>query len=80
MANNPRCAVGSEAIALYGYDGTIYHIWGNNTRLCMPHWVLAIAPATLAAVPWFRFRFSLRTLLITTTLAAVGLGLMVWLR
>ena len=37
----------------------------------------------LAAAPWirdFNWRFSLRTLLITTTLIAVGLGLIVWLR
>jgi len=30
--------------------------------------------------PWLRWRFSLRTLLITTTLVAVVLGLIVWLR
>jgi hypothetical protein len=34
---------------------------------------------TLALVPWIRWpkRFSLRTLLITTTLVAVGLGIVV---
>jgi hypothetical protein len=31
------------------------------------------------ASPWFRWRFSTRTLLIGTTLFAVGLGLIVWL-
>jgi hypothetical protein len=34
----------------------------------------------LAFVPWLRWRFSLRTLQIATTLVAVALGLIVWLR
>jgi hypothetical protein len=33
--------------------------------------------ATLAALPWLRCRFSLRTLLIATTLVAVALGIVV---
>ena len=32
----------------------------------------------LAAAPWLRWRFSLRTLLIVTTLVAVVLGIIVW--
>ena len=32
----------------------------------------------LAAAPWLRWRFSLRTLLIATTLIAVLLGIIVW--
>ena len=36
--------------------------------------------ATLAAAPWLSWsrQFSLRTLLIATTLVAVGLGMVVW--
>jgi hypothetical protein len=41
----------------------------------MPHWFAATLFTALAAAPWIRFRFSLRTLLIVTTLIAVGLGL-----
>ena len=44
------------------------------------YWLIAIATATLPFLPWLRRRFSLRTLLIATTLVAVGLGLIVWLR
>ena len=33
--------------------------------------------ATLAVAPWLRWRFTLRTLLIATTLVAVVLGLIV---
>jgi hypothetical protein len=45
---------------------------------CLPHWSLVVLYATLAAVPWLRWRFSLRTLLIATTAIAVVLGLIVW--
>jgi hypothetical protein len=46
----------------------------------IPIWVLVILAATLAAIPSFHWpnRFSLRTLLIATTLVAVVLGLIVW--
>ncbi len=45
----------------------------------LPIWSLVVPMAILAAVPWIRWRFSLRTLLIATTLVAVVLGLIVWL-
>ena len=41
------------------------------------HWIPALIAATLAVVPWLPRRFSLRTLLIATTLIAVVLGLIV---
>jgi hypothetical protein len=40
---------------------------------------LTLLPATITAVPWLPSRFSLRTLLIATTLVAVGLGLIVYI-
>jgi hypothetical protein len=43
----------------------------------VPHWFGALLFAALAVVPWIR-RFSLRTLLIATTLVAVALGLIEW--
>ena len=46
-----------------------------------PHWFLVLLSAAFAAVPWIRqlkWHFSLRTLLIATTLVAVVLGLIVW--
>ena len=53
----------------------------NGTYLRFPHrWPLLIF-AIFAAVPWINQltrRFSLRTLLIATTLVAVVLGLIVW--
>jgi hypothetical protein len=46
----------------------------------IPYWFPVLISSALAAVPWIRWskRFSLRTLLIATTLVAVVLGLIVW--
>jgi hypothetical protein len=52
-------------------------VWGDNWLIVFPHWLPVLQCATFAAVPWIR-RFSLRTLLIATTLIAVVLGLIVW--
>jgi hypothetical protein len=41
--------------------------------------LLVLIAATFAALPWLRWRFSLRTLFIATTLVALGLGLIVLL-
>jgi hypothetical protein len=46
--------------------------------LSIPYWFPILLCSILAALPWFRWRFSLRTLLIATTLVAVVLGLVVW--
>jgi len=43
-----------------------------------PHWFLAGIFAAFAALPMFRWQFSLCTLLIVTTLVAVGLGWIVY--
>jgi hypothetical protein len=55
-----------------------YHKFGFvGDTLCVPHWFLVLLFTTFAAVPWLRLRFSLRTLLIATTLIAVALGAIV---
>ena len=41
--------------------------------------VTVLVASRCRAFPWLRWRFSLRTLLIATTLVAVVLGLIVWL-
>jgi hypothetical protein len=45
--------------------------------LC-PHWFLVTLCFAFGAAPWLRWRFTLRTLLIATTLVAVVLGLIVY--
>jgi hypothetical protein len=49
---------------------------GKNIRMFfLPYWFPFLLGATLAAAPWIKWRFSLRTLLIATTLVAFLLGL-----
>jgi competence protein ComGC len=71
-------------------DGLAVHTLSNN-RLeldtvsnklvavgpIVPMWFLVFSTATLATAPWLRWHFSLRTLLIATTLLALVLGLVV---
>jgi hypothetical protein len=47
---------------------------------CKYYWLVLVSLAILL-IPneWLRLRFSLRTLLIATTVVAVGLGLIIWL-
>jgi hypothetical protein len=51
----------------------------NQREIEAPIWVPVLFAAILAVAPWVRWssRFSLRTLLIATTLIAVGLGMVV---
>jgi hypothetical protein len=51
----------------------------GSFRIRVPYWFLFSLSAVFAAIPWLRWRFSLRTLLIATTLVAVGLGVIVYL-
>jgi hypothetical protein len=47
----------------------------------LPHWLFRLIGTLIAATPWLPWHkssFSLRTLLIATTLVAVVLGLVVW--
>ena len=56
--------------------------WINSgLRLAIPHWFFLVVSFAFAIVPWVRqlkWRFSLRTLLIATTLVAVILGAIVY--
>jgi hypothetical protein len=63
-----------------GFIGFAYYASPWETIYRVPHWFLVLLPATLGVAPWLRWskRFSLRTLLIATTLVAVVLGLAVW--
>jgi hypothetical protein len=43
----------------------------------LPHWFLVVLTAAFTVIRWMKWRFSLRTLLIATTLVAVALGAIV---
>ena len=54
----------------------------NQLIVAMPHWFPFLVSTMLTALPWIahpRWRFSLRTMLIATTLVALVLGAIVWL-
>jgi hypothetical protein len=67
-------------------------VWWGNSTFCfgvetgdfdlpfyfVPYWLPFSIVALCAAIPWLRWRFSLRTLLIATTLVAVVLGLIAY--
>jgi hypothetical protein len=48
--------------------------------LRLPYWIFIVTTVAVATIPWIKWRFSLRTLLIATTLVAVVLWLAVAFR
>jgi hypothetical protein len=51
----------------------------DSLEIALPLWFSTLLFTCLSVAPWIRWRFSLRTLLIATTLVAIGLGLVVWM-
>jgi hypothetical protein len=67
--------VGSQARSRLGFR------WESSSEtfnLIVPYWFPVFALVALAAMSWLPGRFSLRTLLIATTLVAAVLGLVVY--
>ena len=66
----------------YGLLGFSYADYGTGCNdLQLPYWFLVSMFTMCAALPWLTMtRFSLRTLLVATTLVCVVLGLVVWMR
>ena len=50
---------------------------GTATMIHLPNWLLVFSLSFAGTIAWIRWQFSLRTLLIATTLVAVVLGLIV---
>ena len=66
-----RASNAKKAFRIINEDG------GVDTVIPLP---LALSlTAAFAALPWLGYRFSLRTLLIATTVIAVALGIIVWM-
>ena len=49
----------------------------NSVSIIFPHWFPALLTAMLAAAPWIKWRFSVRTLLVATGVVAAILGVAV---
>jgi hypothetical protein len=58
--------------------GFSYHPLTAGFDAIQPHWFFVLTSASIAASPWIRWRFSLRTLLIATSLVAVVMGLVIY--
>jgi hypothetical protein len=70
-----------EQFASWDPSWTGFAVNGTNNGnhfLMVPYWFLTLAVLLVTATPWICRQFSLRTLLIATTLVAVVLGLIVW--
>jgi hypothetical protein len=64
------------ALSTWSAPSNVFRGVGVGGRI--PVWPFIAVAAALSAAPWLRYRFSLRTLLIATTLVAIVLGLAVW--
>jgi hypothetical protein len=74
-------ARGTEIFPTQRYLGFYFYAPAGTWTIFVPSWILLFVATLLAAipmVPWFRWRFSLRTLLIVTAVIAVVLGVVVW--
>jgi len=77
----PEYAGGSLSASELHIHDSMSTIFGDRTTYAtVPIWMLGALVLALAAVPWIRWsaRFSVRTLLIATTLVAVVLGLAIY--
>lgn len=62
---------------VYSVSDTLPDFGCSNTyhfQFRLPHWCLVSMAGAIAAVPWIRLQYSLRTMLIVMTLVAVVLG------
>jgi hypothetical protein len=80
----PRKYAGEELIRPYtGFENLSsmsVRAFSGKELASLPVWLVPIVFLICATGSWLTPTFSLRTLLIATTLIAVGLGLVVWLR
>jgi hypothetical protein len=51
----------------------------RSSSFRVPYWILCVGASSFVSIPWMCKRFGTRTLLITTTLVAIALGIIVWL-
>ena len=65
-------------IALWVFLGFAYSSTSHGVFIRAPYSAVVLAAIAVSIVPWFHCRFTIRTLLIATTLVAVVLGLIAW--
>ena len=63
-------------------EGFYFESYRQGLECSVYHWFTVLLTSIIASAPWIpclRWRFSLRTLLLATTLFALALGTIVWL-
>jgi hypothetical protein len=60
-------------------DGGLGWLRGFRHTVIFPHWFAVALVGVVSVAPWLRWRFSLRTLLIATTLVAAATGTIIYL-
>ncbi len=58
----------------------MYRVTEGKPFATTGHWLAVLVSVAIATLPWFAWQFSLRTLLVATTLVSVLLGLIAWLQ
>jgi hypothetical protein len=64
--------------AYYSFLGIGLRIEQRVWLLAIPHWCFVASCAAFSMLPWLAWRFSLRTLLLATTLVGLVLGFAAW--
>jgi hypothetical protein len=91
LEKSPRYFIGAELQMMYEESDFDHLVTNTGIRvlrgsrggvyaLSVSYWLLELVSILAAIAPWVRWRFSLRTLLIATTLVAVVLGAIVWIQ
>jgi ABC-type glycerol-3-phosphate transport system permease component len=81
VAVSPRPSKGAISKSVWGFETYPHSVnkhFGLSSEVIVPDCILIVLVAAMGALPWIRWRFTLRTLLIATTLVAVVLGLSVY--
>ncbi len=75
---DPQPSHNTAVVHFLGFE--ILYVDDFYCGVTFPYWFGVFAVIVMAIAPWAfpTYRFSLRTLLIATTLVAIGLGLIVW--
>ena len=81
VAVSPRPSKGAISKSVWGFESyphsNVTRTFGLAREIPVPYFLPLVVTAVLAGLPWLRWRFTLRTLLITMMLVAVVLGLIV---
>jgi hypothetical protein len=74
----PNAPIPNRRMGIVSRPLIAFNVTFGGAGVALPFWSATLLSAVMMSAFWFPDRFSLRTLLIATTLVAAGLGLIVW--